>query len=560
MRLLRLLLILLPVFAIAQGSYLPLGSYSMHMLDRMEIKQGRIANPWEFNTSTKAYQRDRIALYVDSFQHTQQDLSPQDQFNLRYLKNETFEYRTIDPQQRGWFNTKLFQQPGAALYYQPTDLTVILNPVLYLQTQYDSKLQSMAYINTRGMEIRGTIGKRIGFYTMLSDEIHKANSWDRRYFLDNQVIAGGSFLNGVEVDTNGVKPFNYWIGSGYLSIQAGKYTDIQFGHGKNFLGNGYRSLIFSDFSPEHLFLRLNTRIWKINYTNIWGQIYDFTPFTGRTFAGRHYYATTHASINFTKRFNLGLFQNFSFQRDSGFGSTGFDAQYLNPIIFYKPVENALNSPDNAIVGLDWKYNFRNAFSFYGQFALSEIRFSNIFDGSGWWGNQFAWQLGLKYIDVFNIANLDLQLEYNQVAPYMYTSFDTKNKWINLNQNMAHPLGANFREGVSIIRYQPTNRLSIQLRGIVSTFGNDTNGSNWGRNIGLDYNTRMREFDNFVGQGVRTTLWIGESSFSYMLFHNLFIDLQVVYRNQTSELPQFRSETLNGGIALRWNMSQRFCHY
>ena len=546
----------------AQSSYIPLGSYSMHVLDRMEIKQGRLATPYEFNTTTRAYKREAIARYVDSFDRSSTTLSSQDEFNLQYLQNDNFEYST-SPNTRSnkpLWNTQLFKHKAAAYDIDVPDLTLVFNPVLYLKMEYDRGLKDYAYINTRGLEIRGKLGKNVSFYTMLSDEINKLNTWYTDYYNQNKVVAGQSFLFSHQVSTSDSMIFNYWLATGYIDFQAGKYVDIQFGHGRNFLGPGIRSLCLSDFATDNLFLRINTRIWKINYTNLFGYMYDYTPFVSRNFVKRHYYATTHASINFTKRFNMGFFQTISFQRDSGHASTGFDPQYLNPIIFYKPIENALNSSDKAILGLDFKYNFAKHVSIYGQFAISEINFNERFSGKGWWGNKEALQLGVKYIDAFGISNLDLQAEYNQANPYMYTSFDAKNAYVSYNQNMAHPTGANFREMIGVVRYQPTNKLFITGQFIYNMSGNDTNGSNWGKDIRLSYDNRQQEYGNYIGQGVKTQLYIGDLTFSYMIWHNLFLDVQLVYRNQTSALAQFESNTLNGGVGIRWNISPRTCSF
>lgn len=541
----------------AQGIYIPLESPSMHMLDRFEIKQGYLSMPSQFNTTTRTYKRENIAHYADSFALTNTDLSKQDKFNLAYLQNDNFEFSTIGSTTgKGLWGTQLFKHKAAAYDIQIPDFKLVFNPITYLRLNYDTELGDYTYLNTRGLEMRGTLGKRVGFYTILADEIYRLNSWDRKYYAEFDVLPSQSFIHRELYPT-----LNYWLASGYVSVTATKFLDFQFGHGRNFLGNGYRSMILSDFAPDNLFLRMNTRIWKINYTNIWGELYDYVPLTvNRENARRHYHATTHASINITKKLNIGLFQTIVFQRDSGHSIKGYDPQYLNPIIFYVPVETAMNSPDQVIVGSDFKYNFAKHVSIYGQAVLSELVVSKLFDGSKWWGNMFAYQIGAKYIDLFNINNLDLQLEYNHARPYMYTSFEPRNSWQSYNQNMAHPIGANFREGIAIIRYQPAPKVFIKLSGFYSLFGNDTNGSNWGKNTGLNYNSRPRETGVFIGQGVRTNLMIGEITASYMIWHNLFLDLQIAYRKTTSDLPQFASNTINGSVGVRWNINVRHCHY
>ena len=52
---------------------------------------------------------------------------------------------------------------------------------------------------------------------------------------------------------------------GYITFEATRHINMQFGHDRLFVGNGYRSLIFSDFSPPAWFLKGNVNVWKINY-------------------------------------------------------------------------------------------------------------------------------------------------------------------------------------------------------------------------------------------------------------------------------------------------------
>jgi hypothetical protein len=551
------------IAAMAQGSYVPLGSYSVHVLDRMEIKQGRLATPQEYNTATKAYLRGSIASYADSFDTQLTTLSKQDKFNLQYLQTDNFEYSNsaVTLSKKGLFGTPLYKHKAAFFDVDIPDFKLVINPVLYLKAEHDQSQQTIDYINTRGLEIRGQIGKKLSFYTMIADEIQKLNSWNQEYYNKDSVIPGQAYLK-----TPDNRTFNYFLASGYISFKPIKYIDIQFGQGRNFIGNGYRSLMMSDFSRDNLFLRINTRIWRINYTNIWGETIDYVSNAAYNFPKRHYYATTYANVNITKKLSIGLFQTISFQRDSGYADGGFDPQYLNPIIFYKAVENGLNSPDKAILGADFKYNFAKHFSVYGQFVLSEFTFEKVFAKEdslkGSFANKYGYQIGIKYIDVLNVPNLDLQYEFNWLRPYMYTSYTSLNAYVNYNQNMAHPLGANFRENIIIVRYQPVNKLNIMAKTIISMYGNDTMGSNWGKDIRKNYYTYERAYGNVVGQGATTYLYIGELSFSYMVWHNMFVDFACVYRKTKSAVKGFGfdTQTFNPSIGLRWNINYRGCEF
>lgn len=540
--------------ALAQSSYVPLGSLSYPLLDRFEIKSGRLADPLEFNTSTRSYRRDAIARYIDSFP-MQIPLSKQDYFNLSYLQNDNFEWsrsentRSVKP-----FLNTFYHHKAAGISKVTKDFNLIINPVIYAQAGYDNRLKKSVFLNNRGLEIRGSLYKTFGFYTQVSDEIMDANSWVGDYFTDNLTIPGvGAWQFTSPTSTT----FNYWQASGYIMVQPSKFLDMQFGHGRNFLGNGYRTFYQSDFSRDHLYFRANTHFWKINYTNIWGTLYDFVPpgSIRDSVPPRHYYATTHLSVNLLPNFNLGIFQTISYSRRLGSRALGMDAQYFNPVIFYKPVENGLNSPDKTILGMDIKYNFARHFSLYGQAVISEFVFKEIIAGNGWWGNKQAYQLGLKYIDALNVMNLDMQLEGNVCRPYMYTSFNPLNAYVNNNQNMAHPLGANFAEVVALIRYQPGERWMIKSTGIFSRYGNDTASSNWGKDIRKSYSTVPNMYGNTIGQGVTTNATYIDITTSFMFKHNLFIDVQLAYR-KTSGNPWFATETLLITTAVRWNISER----
>jgi hypothetical protein len=221
----------------------------------------------------------------------------------------------------------------------------------------------------------------------------------------------------------------------------------------------------------------------------------------------------------------------------------------------------LGSPDNAIMGMTWRYDFFKRFSFYGQVIIDEFVFSKVFarKGSpeaGWWANKQGIQAGLKYVDVAGVRGLDFQAEFNTVRPYTYTFRDSSANYTHYNQPLAHPMGANFREFIGILRYQPIKGLHLRGQLNFAQYGLDTLGSNWGRNIHLPYNTYEREFGNVTGQGVKTNLIIAQFIASYMVRHNLFIDLNMMYRKEDTQLDLLDNNSLIFSMGLRWNMVGR----
>ena len=47
---------------------------------------------------------------------------------------------------------------------------------------------------------------------------------------------------------------------------------MELGHGRHFIGNGMRSLLLSDFSNNYFYLKFNTRVWKLNYQNLFAEL------------------------------------------------------------------------------------------------------------------------------------------------------------------------------------------------------------------------------------------------------------------------------------------------
>lgn len=549
--LLSLFLVFSGLVVKAQHTYVPKGGMTDHILDRLEIKLGKLANDY-FHLGSHSIRRQQVALFADSFPVTTVTLSGRDYFNLSYLINDNFEWsNNVESLSKKPVRGTFYKRKSALYSVQEKDFNLVVNPLAYFMVSTDKYNGNPTFLNNRGVEIRGNVGQKIGFYTAVSDEITNPYSWVGEYMnRDSGTLMYANFVKSYP------KNFNYFLSSAYVSGSFNKYMDVQFGHFKNFIGDGQRSFIIGGIHPEYLCLRLNTRIWKMNYTNIWAELRDPAQ---RVYAvqRRHYMATHHLSLNLGKNFNLGMFETILFNRDSGYSNTGFDPNYLNPLIFYKSLENGLNSTDKTIIGINYKWNFKRQFSLYGQVVISEFVLKEILAANGWMHNKFSVQTGIKYLDVAGVKNLDVQAELNLARPFHYSSFNQSQSFSNFRQFMAHPLGANFYEAIGIVRYQPANRWNIVAKVIWAQYGNDTNGSNYGKDLRLSYRTTSTApYGNFIGQGIGTNLLFYDICSTWMPKHNLFVDFVVGGRTTQSDLALFNSKTLYVSLALRLNLVPR----
>lgn len=505
----------------AQGVYAPLSSNYNHIIDRMELLNGKILP--ELHTSTKPYLRKNIVLA------THRDDEPFDPIfsaidiaNMSYLLHD-------NPEESNRYGDKFkllksfYKQKNAFYHVKVPDFELFLNPVLGFSSGSESDNKNLIYQNTRGIELRGKLADKVGFYSFIGENQLAVPSYLKLDIDTFGVMPGAGFIKNFK--NNG---YDFFQAKGYITFQPLKITTLQFGHDRNFIGNGFRSLIWSDNARESLFLKLQTKVWKFNYTNLFTELTDLTRISGSgTGIAKKYAAVHHLSLNLGKKLNIGLYESVLFARNND----GFEINYLNPIIFYRAVEHNLNSSDNVLVGLDIKYLPIKNVCLYGQLILDEYVKDQLVKRTGWWANKWGIQAGLKYLNVLNVKNLDLQLEYNMVRPFTYTHYNRSQNYIHYNQAIAHPLGANFKEMVAVVRYQPMYVLRFELTAIAYNRGLDSStiSSTYGGNILRDYNNRIKETGNTIGQGITNQVVFLQLLTTYQPWHNLNIDLRVVNR-------------------------------
>lgn len=416
----------------------------------------------------------------------------------------------------------------------------------FQQTDYD-----FTYNNTRELIVQGGLGKKFNFYSVIYENQGRFAQYYNRFAESIRPSRGGPAI----VPGRGIAKtfmdggYDYPVAEGYLSFTPSEFINIQFGHGNNFIGDGYRSLLLSDNPSPYPYLKLNTSFWKIKYTNTWMSLRDVRPeVTDEGSFRTKYIANHYLSLNISKRLNLGFFESVMWENDN---DRGFDLNYLNPVIFYRAIEFATGADGgNAIIGLTGKYKISNQAYTYGQWLIDEFSSSDIFGGDGSWKNKLGFQLGLKYFNAFKVENLYLQAEYNQARPYTYSHNSITLNYAHNNQGMAHLWGANFREVVAIARYKK-DRMYGSAKFIYGQRGFDLSksGDNYGQDI---YRTEEdRPFENGVkiGQGNTTNSLYSELEAGYIVnpSTNLKLFASFIYRDFNPQV----NTSANSEISTTW---------
>ncbi|MBS1647457.1 MAG: hypothetical protein JST67_08975 [Bacteroidetes bacterium] len=547
--------------AFSQSAFAPYNNDYYYLLDRYEIKSNHLAK--QFYSAYHPYQRQDIASFVQGIEKdTTIKISKRDQFNLQYLSNDNWEFIDSAAGNRKKPFLKFFYTKQNSFYsYQEKNFEVQVNPILYVYAGKEfvngASNPDMVMLNTRGGEIRGRIGKRIAFYSMLADNQARFPVYVNNVINATNAVPYQNFYKPFAGNSTKLysllfkgQGYDFFTAKGYISFDViKKIINVQFGQDNNFIGNGYRSLLLSNFSSPYLFGKITTKVWKLNYTLLYAQMAYNTSQAAYTLFPKKFLATHMLSLNLGKHFNIGIFESVMCNRA--------DANYYNPIIFYKTIVNQLGARDKAIIGFDFKTNFARHFSVYGQILINEFVLSNIVSRNGWWGNKQAGQIGVKYIDALGVKNLDLQFEANIVRPYVYSARDSSiTAYTNYNTPIAHPLGANFYEFIGVARYQPINRLNLTAKLFYITQGLNTPGKNWGSDPSQTYMTYVNAYGNYIGQGDLNKTVYADFTASFMLRHNFFIELTQVVRNQTSQSGMHTLKDSYTAFGIRWNIERR----
>ncbi len=571
----RLLLVALPLLLAfqlrAQGTPVPLWKPSYHILDRLEIKTG--IEP-TYHSGIKPWlggDMVRYALRIDTT--SGRHFTAQDRRDLYYIFKDQNEWLAFGPEptlllgrhqpafvpafdsagvtyyrryegqaeaSQADFRYVTNERPLLGIFYQtPANFFQVdqphfffrANPMLNLRVLAGKDEEFPVFDNVRGLEMRAGLDDRIYLYTNIVVNDFRAPQYlYERYQRDRAVPGAGLVKPYRSTVFDFDRGLSVLTAQGIVGMYLSKHVGLQFGHGQNFIGNGYRSMLLSDFATNYLFLKLNWRIWKFHYQNIFAElISDPTAPAPRP---RKYLAAHYFHYRLSPKLAFGFYEATVLSRKDH-----FDFEYLNPVILYRTIEHLVGSPDNVLIGIDAKWNLLHRFQLYGQLMMDEFKLDElILDNRGWWANKFGVQLGLKYVDVLGIDHLDLQVEFNTARPYTYTHRDSSNRasYTHYHQSLAHPLGANFREWLAIARYQPHKRIQIEGRFFHQFYGEDPPGENWGGNILLSHKTRQQDYGNVIGQGIATTNVILAIDASYALYHNMWLDFHFFRRAKNSE--------------------------
>lgn len=331
-----------------------------------------------------------------------------------------------------------------------------------------------------------------------------------------------------------------------ISYTPNHIFNFQVGLDHNFIGEGSRSMFLSDYGRPYPFALIRTNFWRIEYS----VLYQFMHENHEDKNEFKFMSSHHISFNAAKNINIGLFETVIFQPKDTLLTRGFDAEYLNPLVFYRPQEYALGSSDNVLIGFDatvkWKKHI-----FYGQVIVDEFDLPQLRAKTGYWANKFGGQIGAK--GRFGQNNeFFYRVEYNFARPYTYTHVSDDLAYGTQGTNLAHPYGANFMEILGELKYQRKKWL-FKLFSNYYLKGENQFGFSYGGNVYDSYVNRPDDYGFYIGRGRQKNASNTILTASYQLFNKYSVNaFTEVHAKNFAQQNETKFLLIVGVRSLLWN--------
>lgn len=326
-----------------------------------------------------------------------------------------------------WLRTHFFEDDF--LQFSSDIHTITVNPILHFQRTYvrsdkDAELNyfkrqykngehdgdKFYFLNTRGFEAFGRLGKRIYFNTEFYENQARYPRYEDSIINVMRGIPGQGFGKAFKVDGK-----DWAMVFGHISVDVNKHLTLTLGNGKNSIGSGYRSVILSDLSFNYPFLRADLNFGKFYYYVLWGYMQSdhWSYFSTHETGESHYkYASYHvAGWKPNNQLELSVVEGVMWRntnKDNVY-KYGPNAMMFVPVIGLPLASYGFNDDNRVQIGFDVNYTPIKYIKLYGQYNYQgKNRTYNAHDFYGY-------QIGLHWFDLTfdNIKGLKshLQLEF-----------------------------------------------------------------------------------------------------------------------------------------------------
>ncbi len=382
-------------------------------------------------------------------------------------------------------------------HYFDDKISFYIDPLLEFKFIYSKEIKREAYLFNYGGKIHGSYNGWLGFYLQGTN----GNSGGDRNVarLDKRVAQSYTF-NKTRID--------YFDGTrGYIRVKKG-IVSLELGRERLLWGSGYiNKLVLSENPQMFDFIRFGISYKSLSYKFIHGwlvqppDVFYVDSLVGNIKDKKSkYIAISRLGYNPGNKVKLGVAQTIIYS------NRPFEAAYLNPFLFWESAQRSLNDLDNSFLTFDGRYLISNGFEISASATFDDINFARLFRGE-WNGsnNGLAWQTGVYLAKPVLPENLNLQIEYMQLRPYIYShpGIGEALTYTNNGFLLGTDLQPNSTRFSIKLDYRPSGKLGMSLL---------YNHSLHGDNI---YNQKGDLIRN-VGGSIYYNYSLNDSKFAYLL--------------------------------------------
>ncbi len=471
-------------------------------------------------STTGNSQLDRFPLHQEYIEKARDKFSSLD--SLAHTAMLPFEIRNPQIQENFFFTDSTNSRSGfknKLLYddfikVNEEDFRVRINPLFDLSLGKDL-LDTSTYAdttnfirNTRGIKIDGQIGEKFYFHTAFLENQATLPLWQKE-ISDSLLVIPGLGRH----KSFGETGFDFGFSQGWLSYYPLGNLNLFFGHGKQFVGHGYRSHLLSHQSFNYPHVKYTLTLLDGDLQVSWSlaalQTLERQPLgeVPESLFKRKGGSFSYINYLLGSRIQIGLFEGNIWRRFSNeLGSQALAWKAYLPVPLFGAATLNDQSEQSRRIGLNAQVKLTNKTSIYGQYLFS----------------QNGIQAGIKSNDLIT-NGLRVRIEYNASASSEIE--DGLIDFKHFNEFLGHPASSErFQELVGIINFQKQRFVSnVTLSTITSSKNRRTINMSIGYIINPKTNTQLqvgylhREQFETVQSGVISlglTSYIIDSFFNY----------------------------------------------
>ena len=532
-----LFFLLLPAILYSQAEYVPASHPAYAFLERLDalhlIK--------DYDSFQKPKTRKAIAKYLQEANHNEHALNQVD-INILHDLNSEFSLEINGSTEN--FESLIdgdkyepFSQKERFLYFHSDKEkgNLFINLTAdgdFISSKINSNANSAELLNAGGI-IRGTLFNTFGFYIQGSNGSSFGNK--------NAALQKKELQYNYKFNESNEQTF-YDDNEGHLSLDF-DWINLKLGRDRLLLGYGENKAILSDYSPKFDYLQLQFHSGIFSFFSFNGKLLGQSSYLSDSVAGgvevvkEKYIAYHRLGFNLTDNFTLGAGEIIIY------GDRAFEFSYLNPFNFYKSVEHNNRDRDNAMIFFDLENRSVKGLKLFAMLLIDDINYGKI--GTGWYGNQTLWDIGLSSYNLYDIVPIDIHLEYTRVEPFVFTHRLPNNNFTNFGYGLSSVIAPNSELFFSKINYRLNHRFEVAF-----SFSYTIHGANYLdnlgniKNVGGDFSLGHRVWDSETVKfldGERQHLRKSAIDFSYEPYNEFKFILQTVFSNYS-----INKDLLNNG--------------